>query len=294
MERRRGIRSLIPTGTLSEQPEETVQQVPVERLACNPFQPRKEFREEVLANLAESVREHGILQPLVARRQGERLELIAGERRLEAAKRAGLQHVPVILREATNQEMLELALVENLQREDINSVEEAEAYRRLTSEFGLTQEQVAERVGKSRPAVANSLRLLSLPHPVLESLRRGEINAGHGKALLGIGTPDAVTRAWRRVVRKQLSVRQTEALVARLMARDVPRGTLRAEKQAEAALDPNLRDLQEQLTARLSARVRVRPNPGSYGGSIEIAYADDEDLDRIFWALRGPVASGPE
>ncbi len=294
MERRRGIRSLIPTGTLSEQPEETVQQVPVERLACNPFQPRKEFREEVLANLAESVREHGILQPLVARRQGERLELIAGERRLEAAKRAGLQHVPVILREATNQEMLELALVENLQREDINSVEEAEAYRRLTSEFGLTQEQVAERVGKSRPAVANSLRMLSLPHPVLESLRRGEINAGHGKALLGIGTPDAVTRAWRRVVRKQLSVRQTEALVARLMARDVPRGTLRAEKQAEAALDPNLRDLQEQLTARLSARVRVRPNPGSYGGSIEIAYADDEDLDRIFWALRGPVASGPE
>lgn len=294
MERRRGIRSLIPTGTLSEQPEETVQQVPVERLACNPFQPRKEFREEVLANLAESVREHGILQPLVARRQGERLELIAGERRLEAAKRAGLQHVPVILREATNQEMLELALVENLQREDINSVEEAEAYRRLTSEFGLTQEQVAERVGKSRPAVANSLRLLSLPHPVLESLRRREINAGHGKALLGIGTPDAVTRAWRRVVRKQLSVRQTEALVARLMARDVPRGTLRAEKQAEAALDPNLRDLQEQLTARLSARVRVRPNPGSYGGSIEIAYADDEDLDRIFWALRGPVASGPE
>ncbi len=294
MERRRGIRSLIPTGTLSEQPEETVQQVPVERLACNPFQPRKEFREEVLANLAESVREHGILQPLVARRQGERLELIAGERRLEAAKRAGLQHVPVILREATNQEMLELALVENLQREDINSVEEAEAYRRLTSEFGLTQEQVAERVGKSRPAVANSLRLLSLPHPVLESLRRREINAGHGKALLGIGAPDAVTRAWRRVVRKQLSVRQTEALVARLMARDVPRGTLRAEKQAEAALDPNLRDLQEQLTARLSARVRVRPNPGSYGGSIEIAYADDEDLDRIFWALRGPVASGPE
>lgn len=294
MERRRGIRSLIPTGTLSEQPEETVQQVPVERLASNPFQPRKEFREEVLANLAESVREHGILQPLVARRQGERLELIAGERRLEAAKRAGLQHVPVILREATNQEMLELALVENLQREDINSVEEAEAYRRLTSEFGLTQEQVAERVGKSRPAVANSLRLLSLPHPVLESLRRREINAGHGKALLGIGTPDAVTRAWRRVVRKQLSVRQTEALVARLMARDVPRGTLRAEKQAEAALDPNLRDLQEQLTARLSARVRVRPNPGSYGGSIEIAYADDEDLDRIFWALRGPVASGPE
>jgi ParB family chromosome partitioning protein len=285
LERRKGIRSLIPTGTLSEPTEEVVQEVAVERLTPNPFQPRKEFREEVLVDLAESVREHGILQPLVARRRGERVELIAGERRLEAAKRAGLQRVPVILREATDQEMLELALVENIQREDINPVEEAEAYHRLTSEFGLTQEQVADRVGKGRPTVANSLRLLSLPRAVLESLRRREISPGHAKVLLGATTPEALLQAWKRVVKRQLSVRQTEALLARIAARDVPRGTPQAETRFEPAVDPNLRDLQERLTARLSARVRVRPAP-SGGGLIEIEYADEEDLDRIFWTLQ--------
>jgi ParB family chromosome partitioning protein len=289
LERRRGIRSLIPTGALLGPTEEIVQEVPVERLAPNPFQPRKEFREEVLTDLAESVKEHGILQPLVARRRGEGLELIAGERRLEAAKRAGLQRVPVILREATDQEMLELALVENIQREDINPVEEAEAYHRLTSEFGLTQEQVAERVGKSRPTVANSVRLLSLPRPVLESLRRREINSGHAKALLGLAMPQPLLRTWKGVVRRQLSVRQTEALVARMAARDVPRGTPRGERQTEKALDPNLLDLQEQLTARLSARVRLRPTAAGRGGHIEIEYVDEEDLDRIFWALEASV-----
>jgi ParB family chromosome partitioning protein len=287
LERHRGIRSLIPTGTLSEQREEIVQEIAVELLTPNPFQPRKEFGEGVLTDLAESVREHGILQPLVARRRGERVELIAGERRLEAARRAGLQRVPVILREATDREMLELALVENIQREDINPADEAEAYHRLTSEFGLTQEQVAERVGKSRPTVANSLRLLSLPRPVLESLRRREISSGHAKALLGVGMPEVLLQAWKRVVRRQLSVRQTEALVAKIAARDVPRGTPRTQTHPEATLDPNLRDLQERLTARLSARVRVRPAP-SGGGCIEIDYVDEEDLDRIFWALQAP------
>ena len=274
MEKRRGLRSLIPTGTLSEGPEETIQEVAVERLSPSPFQPRRKAQEEGLAELVESVKTHGILQPLVARRKAGQLELIAGERRLEAAKRAGLKQVPVVLREATDREMLELALVENLQREDISPMDAAEAYRRLMQEFELTQEQVAERVGKSRSAVANSLRLLSLPEQIRESLRSGMIDEGHGKVLAGIPQEKLVVRLWRRVVRRGLSVRATEEAAAKLMGRIVPRGTM------AAALDPNLQDVQDRMGRALSAKVRLKPK--GKGGRIEIQYADDEDLDRIF------------
>ena len=279
MERRRGIRSLIPTGTLAESAE-LIQELPVERLSASPFQPRAEVKEEALAELVESVKMHGILQPLVARRVGSNYQLIAGERRLEAAKRAGLERVPVVVREASDQEMLELALVENLQREDINPMEAAEAYRRLMSEFALTQEQVAERVGKSRPAVANALRLLNLAEAIRLSLRRGEIDEGHGKVLAGLPSERLALRLWRRVVRRGMSVRETEAAAAKLMGRDVPRGTSRPE----ARLDPNLEELQDRLRQRLGAKARLRPKPRG-GGMIEIEYADDEDLDRIFWAI---------
>ena len=275
MERRRGLRSLIPTGTLSEGPEETIQEVAVERLSPSPFQPRRKAQEEGLAELVESVKTHGILQPLVARRKAGQLELIAGERRLEAAKRAGLKQVPVVLREATDREMLELALVENLQREDISPMDAAEAYRRLMQEFELTQEQVAERVGKSRSAVANSLRLLSLPEQIRESLRSGMIDEGHGKVLAGIPQEKLALRLWRRVVRKGLSVRATEEAAAKLMGRNVPRGTM-----AGPALDPNMQDVQDRMGRALSAKVRLKPK--AKGGMIEIQYADDEDLDRIF------------
>jgi len=279
LEKRRGIRSLIPTGTLAE-PEQLIREVPVEELSPSPFQPRKHAAEESLAELVESVRAHGILQPLVARRREGRLELIAGERRLEAAKRAGLKRVPVVVREASDREMLELALVENLQREDINPMEAAEAYRRLMEEFELTQEQVAERVGKSRSAVANTVRLLRLPGPIQESLRRGEIEEGHGKALAGIAEARLALRVWRRVVRRGLSVRETEALVAKLTGH-VPRGTVRQE----AALDPNLEELVDRLRQRLGARVRLRQV--GRGGVIEIPYSDWEDLDRIFREIAG-------
>ena len=203
MERRRGIRSLIPTGTLT-QSEEMIQEVPVDQLSRSPFQPRVQAGEEGMAELVESVKTHGILQPLVARRVGGELQLIAGERRLEAAKRAGLATVPVVVREATDREMLELALVENLQREDINPMDAAEAYRRLMTEFQLTQEQVAERVGKSRSGVANTIRLLGLPSAIRESVRRGEIDEGHGKVLAGLGEERLALRLWRRVVRRGL------------------------------------------------------------------------------------------
>lgn len=281
MERRQGLRALIPTGTL-EEPEARLEEVPVTLVSPNPFQPRKLWNQEELAELVESVKAHGILQPLTARKRGARYELIAGERRLTAAREAGLTTVPVAVREATDQEMLELALVENLQRSDINAAEAAEAYRRLTEEFGLTQEEVAQRVGKSRTTVTNTLRLLALPPMVLDSLRKGEIDAGHGKALLGIGDPALLLRVWRRVVRRGLSVRQTEELVARLGRREVPRGTSSSKR---GQLDPNLGEVEVRLMERLSARVQI--SPGQRGGTIEIRYADDEDLTRIYGLIVG-------
>lgn len=279
MQKHKGLRSLIPAGTLSG-PEETIQEVPVERLSPSPFQPRRQAGEAGLEDLVTSVTTHGILQPLVARRRGGELELIAGERRLEAAKRAGMATVPVLVREATDREMLELALVENLQREDINPMDAAEAYRRLMTEFGLTQEQVAERVGKSRSGVANTIRLLGLPSAIRESLRRGEIDEGHGKVLAGLGEERLALRLWRRVVRRGMSVRDTEAAAAKLMGRAVPRGT-----RALVLLDPNLEDLQDRLTRRLGGRVRLRPK--GRGGTIEVQYADLDDLDRVCAEILG-------
>jgi len=280
LQKGKGLRSLIPEGTLAG-PEETIQQVPVEQLSPSPFQPRRQAAGEALADLVTSVETHGILQPLVARRVGSELQLIAGERRLEAAKRAGLARVPVVVREATDREMLELALVENLQREDINPIEAAEAYQRLMSEFGLTQEQVADRVGKSRPSIANAVRLLNMPMPIRDSLRQGEIDEGHGKVLAGMGDERLAVRLWRRVVRRGMSVRETEAAAAKLTGRDVPRGTV----PRAAALDPNLLELQERLTKKLGAKVRLRKR--GRGGVVEIPFGDDEDLDRVFWEIVG-------
>ena len=284
-----GLRSLIPTGTLTGR-EEIVQEVPVDKLSPSPFQPRTHFDETALAELVESVKIHGILQPLVIRRVGSELQVIAGERRLQAAKRAGLERVPVVIRVATDREMLELALVENLQREDINPMEAAEAYQRLIREFNLTQEQVAEQVGKSRSTVTNSLRLLNLPEPIRASLRKGEIDEGHGKVLAGMPGERSALRLWRRVVAKSLSVRETEKLAERLTGRAVPRGTFRGLP----ALDPNQRELQDRLTDRLGSRTRLRPRLPGTGGTIEIHYADVEDLDRIYWTIMGRIASSEE
>jgi len=283
MESRKGLRSLIPTGTLSE-PESLVQEVPVDRVRPSRYQPRKGTEEEGMAELVESIRAHGILQPLVVRRRGNQLELIAGERRLEAAKEAGLQRVPVVVREASDREMLELALVENLQREDINPIDAAQAYQRLIEEFGLTQEQVAERVGKSRPAVANTLRLLTLSAPIQEMIRHGRLEEGHGKILAGIEDRRLQLRVWRTVVRRDLSVKATAALVSKLLSDTVPRGTILGGPKT-VRLDPNLEEVQSRLRDRLSARVLVHPK--AKGGSIEIRYADDADLDRIYSEIMG-------
>jgi ParB family chromosome partitioning protein len=283
MESRKGLRSLIPTGTLSEM-EVTVQEIPVERISPNRYQPRRRTQDESLQELVESIRVHGILQPLVVRRRGTELELIAGERRLEAAKRAGLQRVPVIVREATDREMLELALVENLQREDINPMEAAEAYGRLVSEFHLRQEQIAERVGKSRSAIANSLRLLSLPPYIQESLREGRLEEGHGKILAGMEDKRQQRRLWRSILRGGLSVREAQRRATRM--EDQEGAKLARSGQGRPELDPYLRDFEDRLRRKLSTYVRVQ-QVGLSGGLIEIKWAGREDLDRIFVALVG-------
>ena len=245
-------------------------------IAANPYQPRQRRDEQKLEELTASVRQHGVVQPLVVRPKDGGYELIAGERRLEAARRAGLSRVPVVVRECGDTDLLELALVENLQREDINPVEAARAYRRLTEEFGLTQEQVAERVSKSRTAVANTLRLLGLPEQVLESIQDGRISEGHGRALLAAGAPEQILTLWRRVVSRGLSVRQTEAAVRR---------TQRTVSRETPSLDPNAADVQQRLMSALGTRVVLRSR--GKGGIIEITYYDNDDLDRIIARIAG-------
>ena len=252
--------------------------VPIHEIVPNPEQPRRHFDDEALGLLADSIRRHGMLQPLVVRRIAGRYELIAGERRLRAAQRAGLERVPVIVREARAEDRLELALIENVQRENLTPLEEAEAYRHLIDERGLTQDEVAERVGKSRPAITNTLRLLGLPDAVKAQLESGELTAGHARAVLAIeGVTEQVSFA-REVVTRRLSKSDAERLAAARRARQ--------GKQPAAArsTDLHLRGLAEEFTRGLGTRVRITRH--AQGGSIEIEFYSDDELDRLVDRLR--------
>jgi ParB family chromosome partitioning protein len=249
----------------------------IEEIAPSPDNPRQIFDEAKLIELAESIRQQGLVQPLVVRQRpptdGGGFLLIAGERRWRAAQKAGLRSVPVVVKEVVPEAAFELMLVENLQREDLNPIEEAEAYHRLTSEFGYTQEQLAERVGKDRATVANSLRLLKLPKTVLERVARSELSMGHARALLGLESATAIERAAERVISKQLSVRQTEALVRKERA---------GQPEAKPAPAPSagVRDLETRLERALGTRVKVvQKNPQS--GRLEIDYHSLDQLDTI-------------
>lgn len=243
----------------------------VEEIRANPWQPRSDVAEEALEELAKSVRQRGLLQPIVVRRADDGYEVVAGERRFVACKMAGLDMVPAVVREATNREMLEIALVENLQREDLNPIDEAKAYKRLREEFGLTQEEVAERVGKDRASVANQLRLLQLPVEVQEHVSRGTLSAGHGRALLSAQDPSKQVELAKLVVTKNLSVRETERLAQRKH---------RARRTRSApSLSAELAALEECLREHLATRVAIKP--AGRGGSIEIQYYSGEDLERI-------------
>ncbi len=272
----RGLDALIPGGETGHSGPQ-VQQVDVDRIIPNPRQPREHFDPEKLAELAASIREHGIIQPLIVTPGPDgAYVLIAGERRLQAARQAGLRRVPVIERETTDQQRLELALIENLQRADLNPLEEAEAYRHLAEEFGLSHEQIARRVGKSRAAVTNTMRLLQASRKVRQAVLHGEISEGHARALLGLPTSEAQDAALQTVLREGLSVRQTEALVRRLSGQRPPRKTRRPAS-------PDLQALEERLQAALGTRVTLRH--GRKGGSLTIHYYSEEELEALLARL---------
>ncbi|MFQ5850265.1 MAG: ParB/RepB/Spo0J family partition protein [Candidatus Binatia bacterium] len=248
--------------------------VETDRIAPNTRQPRRSFEEGKLDELAASVREKGIIQPLLVRRKQEGYELITGERRLRAAIKAGLREVPVIVRDATDSEALQLALIENLQREDLNPLEEAHAYQRLQEEFSWSQEELASKVGRSRPAIANSMRLLSLPQQVQKEVALGKLPVGQARALLGLGHEQLTIAAAREVIAKGLSTRETERLVQLLKAG-------KRRRSERAPLDPNLTSLVEGLQRWLGTRVRLLHRASSGKGKIEIEYHSNADLDRI-------------
>jgi len=248
--------------------------VAVEKIRRNPRQPRSTIDPAELEDLAASIREHGVIQPLIVSRgtAPEEYILIAGERRLEASKLAGLERVPVLVRDASDQQRLELALIENLQREDLSPLETAEAYRHLHEDFGLSHEEVAKRVGKSRVSVSNTLRLLKLPERVRQALGGGQISEGHARAILALPTVQAQLAAVDTVLKRDLSVRQTEELARRMTGK-------RAPKPAPPRLPPDLRALEKKFEESLGTRVTIKR--GKRGGLVLLYYYSDEELDAI-------------
>jgi ParB family chromosome partitioning protein len=290
----RGLSALLPSSGQPPQPA-PVEAVPepatrdyfraaIEQIHPSPEQPRKRFSETELDELAESIRAHGVIQPLIVRerpdRDGGGYYLIAGERRWRASQRAGLHDVPVVVQSVDSTEAFERALVENLQRSDLNPIEEAEAFERLVSEYGHTQEQVAERVGKDRSTVANALRLLKLPPSVRQLVEEKQLSMGHARALLGLDSVEAMEKTARQVVSRGMSVRATEQLVR---ARGPePAARKQSRKPGKSAA---VRDLEERLTKSLGARTNLVEDKKGAGGLIQLRYTDLDDLDRLLERL---------
>ena len=277
----RGLSALIPSAPearTENRDQRATLEVAVDRISASPFQPRRTFDEAKIEELAASIRNQGIIQPLVVRPKSDGFELIAGERRWRAAMKAGLSRVPVVVRDASDHEALQLALVENLQREDLNAIEEASGYRRLQEEFHWSQEEMAERVGKSRPAIANSLRLLALPAEVQHEVAAGNLPAGQARALLGLHAEALIISACRDVIAKGLSTRETEKLVRLLIMG-------RKRRRGVPLIDPDLKSIVEDLQRALGTRVRLLPKARSTRGKIEIEYYAMTDLERIIQTI---------
>jgi ParB family chromosome partitioning protein len=274
----RGLEALIPK-RLIEEKKGSAQQVPVSRIKPNPFQPRKVFRPEELQELVQSVKERGILQPIVVRKKGELWEIIAGERRYRAAQKLGMLTIPVIEVQASDVESLELALIENLQRADLSPLEEAEGYRRLQEEFDMTQEQISQKVGKDRATVANAMRLLKLSPEVKSMLASGELSAGHARVLASLPTPQEQYKWAERIVRQGFNVRDVEKWLQE------QKGTTKKMKGNGKGKDANVAKLEENLRNWLGTKVTVKTQ-GRQKGTVCFEYYSLDDLDRILNMFR--------
>ena len=273
----RGLGALIPGGSAAER--KGVILLGIEQIEPNRAQPRRYFDELHILELSESIRANGILQPLLVRREGEGYAIVAGERRWRAAQRAGLRELPCIVRDVSEPQAFALALIENIQREDLNAIEEAQAYQRLIEDHGLTQEELAQRVGKDRSTVANALRLLRLPESIKLAMSSGALSMGHARALLALGDETDLRRAAEKVMHEALSVREVEQLVQRLKGKKV----IRQERGREGSVQ--LRHVVEKLQRKLGTKVALRDRDGA--GTVEIRYHSHAELDRILVSILG-------
>lgn len=277
----RGLGAILPVEEEMVRTSHAVSEIPIEQIEPNPYQPRLEFESESLEALVESIRLHGVIQPITVRPVGDRYQIISGERRWRAAKKAGLTTIPAYIRRADNTQLLALALVENVQRQDLNPIELALAYQRLIEECQLTQEEVAQQVGRSRPAVANTLRLLRLPPPIQKALKEGVLTEGHARPLLAIDNPDQQLALFYQIIDKGLSVREVEALVNQLSR---PSDEKPKKASTPTPLSAQIKALENTLMEKLHAPVQLRyRRDGS--GEIRIRYASEADLERLLEML---------
>ncbi|MGB4131078.1 MAG: ParB/RepB/Spo0J family partition protein [Tepidanaerobacteraceae bacterium] len=267
----RGLEALIP---IVEKDEENVQEIDIKKIVANEKQPRRGFDESKLEELADSMKQHGVLQPVILRKKGNKYELVAGERRWRAAAKAGIEKIPAIVRELNDSDVMEIALIENLQREDLNPIEEAMAYKRLMDDFGLTQEELSKRVGKSRSQIANTVRLLNLDKEIQDLVYENKLTAGHARALLSIQDSKERLKLANMISKEALSVRQTEQLVKKLVDE-----RSKAKKHKPKEINPVIIDVTERLQRTLGTRVKIKGNEKR--GKIEIEFYSSEELERI-------------
>jgi ParB family chromosome partitioning protein len=272
----RGMAALLQTTEVSVDDTKAYFICPIEQIRPNRNQPRKHFAPEKLEELAASIREQGIIQPLVVTKKNGFYEIIAGERRWRASQKAGLHEVPVVIREASDAAVMELALIENIQRQDLNAIEEAQAYRSLVDHYHISQEDVAKRVGKNRTTVTNALRLLKLPEAIQHDIVEERLSMGHARALLALESPDLIEKARHEILHRQLSVRAAEDLVRRLKVNPHPQAGHKRPQQPDLLMS----SLEEQLQKRFQSRVAIR-RVGTKGGRLEIHFNDSDELTRI-------------
>lgn len=275
----KGLDALFPTETLEPlHNNDTVEKIPLQKLVANPFQPRKNFEDEAIEELSQSIKEHGIIQPIVVRKKGKRYEIVVGERRFRAAKRAGLEEIPAIVKEMTEEQMMEIAILENLQREDLTPIEEAEAYQSLIEKLKFTQEDLAKRLGKSRPYITNHIRLLQLPEEVRQLVNEGALSMGHGRTLLSLKNKRRIPEVANKVIKQSLNVRQLEELIKQYNS-DVSRETKEKEKK-----DIFVQAKETQLREYFGTNVQIRKSKNK--GKIEIEFYSEDDLERILEILQ--------